>query len=206
MFKKNKTLIISIIIISIIAIIFLIFLNNKKDKNLKIGKNTTSQEFIDYILNIKSYECNIQIEVQSNKNKSKYILKQSYIKDGEITQEVIEPSNLQGIKISKKDGNLIIENSRFSLKKIIENYKEIAENNIDLECFIKNYKENEKSSYKEEDNVIILETASNGENNYMNYKTLYISKDTGKPIKMEIKDTNKNTIIYIIYNEIKINI
>ena len=29
--------------------------------------------------------------------------------------------------------------------------------------------------------------------------------ENGKPIKMEIKDTNQNTIIYIIYNEININ-
>ena len=28
---------------------------------------------------------------------------------------------------------------------------------------------------------------------------LYVSKENGKPIKMEIKDTNQNIIIYIIY-------
>ena len=42
------------------------------------------------------------------------------------------------------------------------------------------------------------------ENNYQKYETLYISKETGKPTKMEIKDTNQNIIIYIIYNEIDI--
>ena len=43
------------------------------------------------------------------------------------------------------------------------------------------------------------------ENKYQKYEKLYISKETGKPEKMEIKDTNQNTIIYIIYNEININ-
>ena len=50
-----------------------------------------------------------------------------------------------------------------------------------------------------------METTSKNENNYQKYQTLYISKETGKPTRMEIKDTNKNIIIYIIYNEIKIN-
>ena len=50
-----------------------------------------------------------------------------------------------------------------------------------------------------------METTAKTENNYQKYETLYISKETGKPTKMEIKDTNQNIIIYIIYNEININ-
>ena len=62
---------------------------------------------------------------------------------------------------------------------------------------------NEK--FKEENNQIIMETTAKTENNYQKYEKLYVSKENGKPIKMEIKDTNQNTIIYIIYNEININ-
>ena len=36
-------------------------------------------------------------------------------------------------------------------------------------------------------------------------KTLYIEKSTGKPIEMQIKDTNKNSAIYIKYNEVNVN-
>ena len=50
-----------------------------------------------------------------------------------------------------------------------------------------------------------METTAKTENNYQKYEKLYISKETGNPVKMEIKDTNQNVIIYIIYNEIKIN-
>ena len=50
-----------------------------------------------------------------------------------------------------------------------------------------------------------METTALAENKYQKYEKLYISKETGKPEKMEIKDTNQNTIIYIIYNEININ-
>ena len=50
-----------------------------------------------------------------------------------------------------------------------------------------------------------METTAKTENNYQKYEKLYVSKENGKPTKMEIKDTNQNTIIYIIYNEININ-
>ena len=71
-------------------------------------------------------------------------------------------------------------------------------------CFIENYKNNTNSKFKEENNQIIMETTAKKENNYQKYETLYISKETGKPTKMEIRDTNQNIIIYIIYNKINI--
>ena len=43
------------------------------------------------------------------------------------------------------------------------------------------------------------------ENKYCVYKKLYIDKNTAKPIKMEIEDINQKVLVYILYNEIKIN-
>ncbi len=207
--EKNKTkmtiLISAIIIVIAILATILIKNNNKTDKNIKIGNNSSSQEIVNYILNISSYETQIEIEVKSNKNSNKYKMKQTYIDNDNTTQEVIEPSNIQGVKIIKENNNLKIENTQLSLTKIIENYKDITQNNLDLANFIQNYKDNKNSKFKEENNQIIMETTAKTENNYQKYEKLYVSKENGKPIKMEIKDTNQNTIIYIIYNEININ-
>lgn len=203
--KKIKITIIIVIILIIIAIIFFTKINNKTAKISKIGNNSTSQEIVDYVLNISSYETDIEVEVKSNKNTSNYRIKQTYINNENNTQEVIEPSNIEGVKIIKENNNLRIENSRLSLTKIIENYKDITQNNLDLINFIENYRENTNSKFKEENNQIIMETTAKTQNNYQKYETLYISKENGKPTKMEIKDTNQNTIIYIIYKEIKIN-
>lgn len=205
--KNNKRKIIIIIAIAILVAIIAIFFiknNNKTAKTSKIGNNSTSQEIVDYILNISSYEAQIEVEIKSNKNSNKYKIKQTYINSENNMQEVLEPSNIQGIKIIKEGTNLKIENTKLSLTKIIENYSDITQNNLDLISFIESYKNNSNSKFKEENNQIIMETTAKTENNYQKYKTLYISKETGNPTKMEIKDTNKNTIIYIIYNEIKI--
>ena len=40
---------------------------------------------------------------------------------------------------------------------------------------------------------------------FVNNKKLYIDKNTAKPIKMEIEDINQKVLVYILYNEIKIN-
>ena len=101
--KKTKI----ILIIGLIAIIIsttIIITKNKNNttKISKIGKNSTSQEIVDYILNISSYETQIDVEIKSNKNSNKYKLSQSYIKDEKSIQEVIEPENIQGVKIIKE--------------------------------------------------------------------------------------------------------
>ncbi len=202
--NKGK-MIIALTIILVVLIIIFVKINNKTAKTFKIGNNSTSQEVVDYILNIKSYETEIDVEVKSNKNSNKYKIKQTYINDKNITQEVVEPSNIQGVRIIKEGNNLKIENTKLSLTKIIENYSDITKNNLDLINFIENYKNNSNSQFKEENNQVIMETTAQNENNYQKYEKLYVSKETGKPIRMEIKDTNQNVIIYIIYNEININ-
>ena len=205
-YNKKKLVIFITSIILVVAIVIGLFIkfNNNMAKVKKIGNNSTSQEIVDYVLNINSYEAEVDVEVKSNKNSNKYKIKQTYISKEENSQEVIEPSNIQGVKIIKEGKNLKIENTKLSITKIIEDYQDITENNLDLSSFIENYKFNPDSKFKEENNQIIMETTATTKNNYQKFETLYVSKENGNPVKMEIKDTNQNIIIYIIYNEIKI--
>ena len=179
---------------------FFIFFPTKTAKNSKIGNNTNSQEIVDYILNISSYETKVEVEVNSNKNKNKYILKQQYVKERISKQEVIEPSNIAGTKIIKDGEQLKIENTKLNLSTIFEKYEYISDNHLDLSCFIEDYKKDEKANWKEENNQIIMMATNN-----QIKKTLWIDKATGSLTKMEVKGTNKNIEIYILYNEININ-
>jgi len=180
--------------------IFFVFFPAKTAKNLKIGNNTSSQEIVDYILNISSYETKIEVEVNSNKNKNKYILKQRYVKEQILEQEVLEPSNIAGTKIVKEKEQLRIENTKLNLSTIFENYQYVADNHLDLSCFIEEYKTDEKATWKEENNQIIMTTIKNSLK-----KVLWIDRNTGKPAKMEVKGMNQNMEIYILYNEVNIN-
>ena len=202
---KNKKLLLFLfaiaLIIAIIAILIFNATNNKKmAKNMKIGNNTTSQEIIENILNIRSYETLIEVDVKSNKNENKYILKQKYLAPDTAEQEVVEPQNIAGVKIVKKGNELKLENSKLSLTKIYNNYQYIAENMLDLNCFIEDYQKSEDASYKQNGNEIIMKTKNNEIE-----KRLYISTKSGLPTKMEIIDNSKKNEVYILYKEVNIN-
>ena len=201
---KKKYYLILLFIIFIISVGFIFYKNSIK--NLKIGNNKNSQEIVDYILNLSSYEAEVTVNITSNKNSNKYILKQKYQKDKERIQEVIEPSNIAGVKIINDGKNLKIENSNLNLNEIIENYTNLENNNLDLSMFIDEYKNSNESSYEEKDDEIIMKVKNDKENIYVKEKTLYINKKTYKPVKLEIKDDKQKTRIYILYNEVEINV
>ena len=201
---KKKYYLILLFIIFIISVGFIFYKNSIK--NLKIGNNKNSQEIVDYILNLSSYEAEVTVNITSNKNSNKYILKQKYQKDKERIQEVIEPSNIAGVKIINDGKNLKIENSNLNLNEIIENYTNLENNNLDLSMFIDEYKNSNESSYEEKDDEIIMKVKNDKENIYVKEKTLYINKKTYKPIKLEIKDNKQKERIYILYNEVEINV
>lgn len=193
-----------LLIILIITAGTIIFLKNTA-KVFKNGNTKTSQEIVDYILNISSYNLKVTIEVISNKNNNKYILNQQYVSPNISKQEVIEPSNISGIRIINDGTNLKLENSNLNLSTFFENYNYLGDNCLDLICFIKNYKQNAESEFIEEENQIIMKTKSENDNKYIKNKILYIDKKSCLPTKLEIKDNNEKTTIYILYNEVEIN-
>ena len=201
--KLNKKIFYILIIILIIILGIFIYKNVTKKSNF--GNNMSSQEIVDNILNINFYKANVTVEVNSNKNKNKYILNQECSPDRSI-QEVIEPSNIQGVRIIQENGNLKIENTTLNLSQIFENYQGLEENALDINSFVQNYKNYDKSNFEEKDTEIIMKTKNINGNKYTQNKILYIDKQTKKPIKLIIQDNNQNTTIFIQYNEIELKL
>lgn len=200
----NKKRTILILCIFIIGIVITFFIKNNY-KILKFGNNINSksiEEMEEYILNISSYEANLEVTITSNKNENKYILNQKCGNDNVLKQEIIEPSNIQGLQTIYNEGKLEIKNSKLGLTTILENYPYVTENVLWLSSFVKDYKESTKKSIKEEDNMYVMEVTTDNSNEYMYSKILYIDKKTNKPSKMLIKDKNNKTLIYILYNKI----
>ncbi len=191
--NNKKVLIIFVIIIFIIIFTFFYFYMAKKNK---FGNNITSQEMVNNILNLTSYEATIEVDVKSNKNANKYIIKQKYENPNYIQQEVLEPTNIKGVKIINKDNQLSIENTQLNLKNIYENYSYLSKNDMDLISFINEYKEQNSNNCQEEKDTIIMKSKN---------KVLYIDKKSGKPLKMQINDANKNIAVYILYREVNVN-
>ena len=205
--KKPIIVLILILLLTILMLYFFINKNNKLfNKNFNIGNNITNksiQEIEEYILNISSYEAKLEVTVQSNKNTNKYILKQKYINSKLEEQVVVEPSNIEGLTILYENGKITVNNTKLNLQTVYDNYEEITQNNLWLNSFIEEYKNNNNRSISEDSNYVIMTV--NTTNNYEKVETLYINKNTGNPEKMIIQDKNQKNMVYILYNEIRIN-
>lgn len=202
---KNKKIIFILvfILIIILASIFLIlYYKNNKNGNTMINKS--EEEIVEYILNVKSYEAKLNITVETNKNKTEYVVSQK-LQNNLAQQEVIQPANIAGV-ITEYDGsNLKIKNNKLDLETTFQNYQYIVKNRLWLDSFIEDYKIKENSTkISSNNNEIILEVKTN-ENAYNVYKKLYIDKKAAKPTKMIVQDINQKTLVYILYTEITIS-
>ena len=90
------------------------------------------------------------------------------------------------------------------MEKIYDNYEYALNNNLFLNTFIQDYKNNDSYCYEEDDKIILKTELSSNSNTYIKFKELYLDKKTGLPKELIIKDNTKNTYISIIYNDIKI--
>ena len=201
---KNKKIVILTIIIAIL--IFIIIFALYYYKKGKIGNtiiNKSEEQIIESILNIKSYDANLEVTIQTTINTTLYALKQE-LKEEKCIQEVVKPENIAGV-ITEYDGNsLKIRNNKLNLETTFQDYKYITENNLWLNSFIKEFKETNNKKISTAEKEIILEI-DNRKNTYSSYKKLYIDKKTGKPTKMQIEDVNQKVLVYILYTEIKIS-
>ena len=201
---RNKKIIFILLFIFVIALISIFIIFNYK--NSKIGNtmlNKSEEEIIKNILEIKSYKANLDITIETNKNKTQYKVKQSLEKEKAI-QEVLEPENIAGV-VTEYDGvNLKIRNNKLDLETTFQNYQYIVENRLWLDSFIEEYKTIENKKTSSNDNEIILEVRRE-DNIYNSNKKLYIDKKTGKPVKMTVEDINKKMLVYILYTEMIIS-
>ena len=204
--KKWAIILIVALIISILIILIFFLKNANKKSNFGNNlNNKTLAEIEEYILNISSYEAEISVEVQSNKNQTKYVLKQSYVSPNIEKQVVKEPSNIEGLETIYDGNKLTINNSKLSLTTIYENYEYLTDNFLWLNSFIEDYQNSLQKNIYEENNKVIMEVKLKSQNPYVSSKKLVINKQTGNIEKLIVQDKNQKNLVYILYNEIKIN-
>ncbi len=203
--KNNKKVLIFIVLI--ILFLSIVFFIKNYYKNMIIGNNISSkstQEIVDNILNMKSYDSNITVKIISNKNENTYVINQANIGDKLFKQEILEPENIKGTVIIYDNGKLNIKNTKLNLNKLYEDYKYITNNQLLLKSFIDDYKNKEIANFDENEENIVLNVKTDV-NKYIVYKTLIIDKSTGKPKELQVKDGSQNTLVYILYNRIEVN-
>ena len=135
--NKKRIIIISGLSISIIFILF--FSINYKTQKFGNNISKTTDDIVDNILNLSSYEASLDVTVESNKTTNKYKIKQIYSKPNIIKQIIEEPNNLENLTILYDGKDMKLENTKLSLSKIYEEYEYISQNTLWLSSFIDNY-------------------------------------------------------------------
>ncbi len=197
--KVKKILLIFVLICIILFLIFYyIFcvLGN--------NKNINQDEVVDNILeNLEEYEANVDILVISNKTQNNYNMNQ-IVEKNSSKFIVNSPDSIKGMTVEANNNTLKITNTKINMEKIYEKYEEVLNNNLFLNTFINDYKNNESKKYEKDDEIILETELKNNLSTYIKYKELHLTKNTKIPTELLIKDNTKKTCIRIKYNDIKI--
>ena len=192
-----------IIFVIIFVLIFSIFYYKKS----KLGNtiiNLSKEKNIENILsNNLKYDAKLKVKIYSNKNENEYNLKIK--EDGKYSLlEVTGNKDISGLRIEKKQGDLIVKDSKLKLEKIYEDYKEFTDNSLLLSSFAKEYQETKDRKEEENDSEFVIKITLKNYNRYIKYKELYIDKQNGLPKRLIIKDSSKQVKISIEYTNIEI--
>lgn len=199
MFMKKRIMYIFVLICIIFFVIFYyIFLlsGNNINRNQK--------EFVEEILKkFKSYEANLIVLVNSNKNNNEYKMYQEV--NTESSKLVVNnPQNVNGLCIELKENKLIISNEKTKMQKVYENYNNFVNESIFLNTFIEDYENNKAEIEENEQEIIVKLEMKDYEDTYIKFKELYINKKSEIPTKLIIKDNNQSIKTSIIYTDMKI--
>ena len=180
------------VIILLLIFVFLYYNTSIFGNNIIIkDENKVANACLDSFYN---YEAEIEVTVKSNKTTNVYEMKQK-VDGGYSYFEVTSTGKINGLKVEFQDNTLKFTNTELNLDKIYNNYDGILKNSLFLNNFSDEYKGKNSTTYKENDKFV-FETDSGK-------KKLYVSAQTLKPEKLEIKDDTKNTDICIVYKRIE---
>ena len=197
--------ILAFIIIIIFALLICNFFIKSNYKTKENGNNKSIQEIEQYILNVTSYKAKIKVTVCSNKNTNYYEFEQEVRGASFCKQLALSPTSLAGMEIIYENGIITVQNTKYNLSQIYENYPYVTTNFLFLTSFIEGYRNATSKEITEMDGKIQMSYTSKV-NKYNNKQILYIDKATLEPKNLQVYDINNELRVDIIYNEIELNI
>ena len=118
---------------------------------------------------------------------------------------VKQPDSISNMELIYENGTLEIKNTELNVSKVYHDYPYLSNNMLFLTDYIKTYGESVSKSIEEYEDAIYVKIEKE-DNIYNKKQILRINKQNLKPESMEIQNINNQTKIYILYNDIELNI
>ncbi|MFZ5354465.1 MAG: LolA family protein [Bacillota bacterium] len=162
------------------------------------------------LLSLKSYQCDVIMDVTNNKSTMQYKMKHLYKSPDKYRIEVVEPEEGKG-QITVFDGyTAYIYHPEVKAYLKHEGFMNTMNYEAFIGAFICHFKELEKAKVERHNTgskaFYVLELGISGENKYMKKERLWIDAQSGKPEKIEILDKDGNTTVLVQFENLKINV
>lgn len=197
--KKKIFILCMIFLLLIFAFCGYKFFRTGNNKNIEsIG------ELGEHILNISNYEIEANVTIYSNKNSNTYRFTEYKMNEYQ-KQEIFNEEDNNSIVIENDGDKLTIKNTLLDLTQVFENYEEVTKNTIGFDAFLDDYNNSDSVNISEDEKYyLIFVKVKNSSNKYIQNKTLFMDKKSGKAEKIEVKDINNNSTIVIEYTRFQI--
>lgn len=187
----------SLLLIIILVITLLVGCNVNKDEKI-INK---IQKLYDESL---GYEVKLEMKVITDDKETLYKMKEKFLRDGDVSLEILEPNQSKGITIEYKGDKIFLNHASIkqsiSLKMVKSFDKGILLSSFYEDLDNINSLEEKKIDGKD---YFVIEHLPKKTNKYNSKKNIYLDKKELNPYMMEVKDADDNIRMIIKYDEFK---
>lgn len=163
----------------------------------------------DKYKNFKSYRCDVELTVNSNKTTRHYEVRQVYKAPDKYRIEVNEPSNIKGLTTVYNGTNVTTLMPEVGGKYALQNFNPVGESYTFLPDFFKTYYKSEQTSVqtmtRKHANTTLLNTQIPGNNIHRYSQSLWVDNATLLPVRMEVYDIKNKPVISILYHNFEFN-
>ncbi|MGE4283102.1 MAG: outer membrane lipoprotein carrier protein LolA [Clostridia bacterium] len=159
---------------------------------------------------IQSYQCEMLMNISSNKTVRQYRLKQFYKAPDYYKIELLEPEEVKGLVTVYVNGNVTTMHPEINGKFTLLNFNPVDESYIFLPDFFEAYYKSEKTSVavskEKESKSILLKADLPSSSIYRFSQSMWIDSQSLLPEKMEIYDIKNKPVISVRFTEMELDI
>lgn len=167
------------------------------------------EDIQEFIMKLKSYQCDVIYAVTNNKSTNVYRAKHYYKAPDKYRIEIVEPGELKGQATIYNKDKAYIYHPQINIYLTTENFINSMERSSFVGAFVEYFKNKGGARFKLEplNNVqcYVLQIPLDTDNRYRVVEKIWINAENALPVKAEILDKDNNVNAQVLYENFKLN-